>query len=173
MPHSDAVGVQVARPSARPPRRSCMHASLAQVNSSDFGVPHHRPRVYFLGFMKSALRAEIAVANVQAVQGLIEMKLQRKRVYPGDFRHFLGKCGFPIGERLVMPGVGFADSACTCASRRLCKLHTCRCAICKRKAPEAMQCIWRRGQSKSVWSTQWKGLTGKPWDLDSDISSGI
>ena len=144
-----------------------MNNNQSQVNSTDFGIPHNRPRVYFAGIRRSELLAHFAKTTDEILAAFMHAKLANKKLEPDNFRTFLEECGLPIEANSLkvddaqsMKSVQ-SDADCTCGVRSLCTLHTCKCSICKREGHKAMKCIWRRGQTKSMNSLPFLGLPSK------------
>ena len=152
-----------------------MNNNQSQVNSTDFGIPHNRPRVYFAGIRRSELLAHFAKTKDEVLAAFMNKKLGRTHLDPKNFRTFLEECGLPIEANSLkvddvqsMKSVQ-SDADCSCGVRSLCTLHTCKCSICKREGHKAMKCIWRRGQTKSMHSLPFLGLPSKmsrelPWE---------
>ena len=152
-----------------------MNNNQSQVNSTDFGIPHNRPRVYFAGIRRSELLAHFAKTKDEILAAFMHTKLANKKLEPDNFRTFLEESGLPIEANSLkvddvqsMKSVQ-SDADCTCGVRSLCTLHTCKCPICKREGHESMKCIWRRGQTKSMQSLPFLGLPSKmsrelPWE---------
>lgn len=127
------------------------------MNTSDFGIPQHRPRIYFIGIRVDAALPHVAAASIAALEGLAELRLrQRHGMEPAAFADFLERCQLPVVDN-VFEGPTAADADCTCGTRSSCNLHECRCLMCRREGPDAMKCVWRRGQKKSVQSLAFKG----------------
>jgi site-specific DNA-cytosine methylase len=124
-----------------------MNNNQSQVNSTDFGIPHNRPRVYFAGIRRSELLAHFAKTKDEVLAAFMNKKLGRTHLVPKNFRTFLEECGLPIeANSLKVDGVQSmksvqSDANCTCGVRSLCRLHICKCAVCKAIGHEAMKCI--------------------------------
>ena len=133
------------------------------------------PRIYLAGFRRSELLAHFAKTKGEVPADFMHGKLVEKKLKPDNFRTFLEECGLPIeANSLKVDGVQSmksvqSDANCTCGVRSLCRLHICKCSTCRREGHEAMKCIWRRGQTKSMQSVPFIGLPSKmsrelPWE---------
>ena len=124
-----------------------------KVNTSDFGIPHHRARIYMVGFRKDALK-DIFVNKPQA---LLEKFLQRKVNQCGqpcevDFVVWLAGMGFPVVKSMRSMTSDEEDSEkesgkpkCNCnGPAAICELHPCRCPECQQHGEKARKCKWRR-----------------------------
>lgn len=135
---------------------------MFQVNSTDFGIPQHRPRVYFVGLLRSQVCPHFAQTSPEVLEAFMKAKLQKVHLKPGNFRNFLEERGAPIEVNSLTATQSTRsvrhDAGCTCGVRSLCALHTCGCPMCKREGHEKMKCIWRRGQTKSMQSLPFLGF---------------
>ena len=95
----------------------------------------------------------------------MQMKLQQVQHDAEDFRTFLENCGEPIEVNSLKAMQSMrsvkSDAGCNCGVRSLCNLHMCKCSKCRKDGHEAMKCIWRRGQTKSLKSLPFLGLPSK------------
>ena len=117
-----------------------------KVNTLDFGVPHHRVRIYMVGFRMDALK-DIFVDKPQA---LLEKFLQRKVtgcVQPCkiDFVAWLAALGYPVVKSMKSTEEESEKPTCNCnGPRTVCELHPCNCTECGVHGEKAQQCVWRR-----------------------------
>ena len=136
-----------------------------QVNSIDFGIPHHRPRVYFVGLLHCEMLDNFAKKDAEVLRCFMQMKLQQVQLDAEDFRTFLANCGEPIEVNSLKATQSMwsvkSDVGCNCGVRSLCKLHMCKCSKCRKDGHEATKCIWRHGQTKSLKSLPFLGLPSK------------
>ena len=119
--------------------------------------------------------AHFAKTKDEILAAFMHTKLANKKLEPDNFRTFLEECGLPIeanslkvDDEQSMKSVQ-SDAGCTCGVRSLCRLHTCKCSMCKVIGHKAKKCIWRRGQTKSMQSVPFLGSPSKmsrvlPWE---------
>ena len=125
-----------------------------KVNAADFGVPHHRLRIYMVGFRKDALKDIFA----DKPQALLEKFLQRKVDQCGqpceiDFVDWLAVMGYPVVKSLRSTTTMAEEESeeeseqptCNCnGPTAICELHPCKCPKCGKFGEKARRCVWRR-----------------------------
>ena len=123
--------------------------SYLKVNTSDFGIPHHRARMYMVAFRMDALK-DIFVNKPQA---LLEKFLQRKVSRCGqpcevDFVTWLAGMGCPVMKSMMsetsMTEEESENPKCNCnGPAAICELHPCKCSECEKHGEKARKCVWR------------------------------
>ena len=118
-----------------------------KVNTSDFGIPHHRCRIYMVAFQKDDLK-DIFVDKPQA---LLERFLQRKVTNCGqpcevNFVKWLAAMGYPVVKSMRSLSTTLVDEfkklKCTChGPLSICELHPCKCRECERHGERARRCV--------------------------------
>ena len=122
-----------------------------KVDTKDFGIPQHRPRIYIIGWRTDVMRPAMAEASTDFRQQLIENKIKRCYIQGVDFRKFLASCGYPVEENKADAG---QDAGCTCATTSTCHLHECQCKVCKQHGPAKRRCMWRKSQKLHMQSVR-------------------
>ena len=138
-----------------------------KLNSYEFGVPQHRPRVYMVAFQ----RAEMNPIFQDKTQSLLEEFFKRKInkcKLPVDadmnFREFLKHMKYPI-----MPSMQSEESkksievqesehgGCQCHNVKVvCPHHPCKCHDCSKEIK--MKCLWRGRHAKHFKSPRFSHL---------------
>ena len=125
-----------------------------KVNSSDFGIPHHRARIYMVAYRMDALKDMFA----DKIQTLLEKFLQRKvdkcgQPYEVDFVTWLARMGCPVVKSMMSATSTTEEETeeesekpkCNCnGPLAICELHPCKCADCEKHGEKARKCVWRR-----------------------------
>ena len=125
-----------------------------KVNSSDFGLPHHRSRIYMVAYRMDALKEMFA----DKPQALLEKFLQRKvykcgQPYEVDFVTWLARMGYPVVKSMMSATSTTEEEIeeksekpkCNCnGPAAICELHPCKCAECEKHGEKARKCVWRR-----------------------------
>ena len=103
-----------------------------KVNSTDHGVPHHRPRIYMVAFRKDdALKSMF----VDRSQHILEQVLARRiatcqQPCTVDFQSFPADLGHP--SRPNMMSEKSVVSACSCTgTMAICSAHPCKGQMCQ------------------------------------------
>lgn len=118
---------------------------FTKVNTTDFGVPHHRPRVYMVAFRKDESLKKIFLDRSQNVveQYLLRKLVRMQQPCSVDFNNFLADLGHPI--RPNMMSEKSVKSGCTCAGpMAICTIHPCKCNMCHSHGEMSKKCVWRR-----------------------------
>jgi len=108
-----------------------------KLNSIEFGVPQHRPRIYMVAFCKDQLSPISFLAR----------KINKHKM-PQDtkinFRDFLKELHHPVEPS--MQSIQSTQSADVCLCERLltCSLHPCKCEQCKKHGDSNGKCIWKQ-----------------------------
>ena len=133
-----------------------------KVNTSDFGVPHHRARIYMVAFRIDALK-DMFVDTTQAV---LEKFLQRKVDQCGqpcevDFVAWLAGMGCPVVTNMksMMSEEETEEESekpeCNCnGPMTICELHPCKCPECEKHGEKARRCVWRRTHRQHMKSAK-------------------
>ena len=69
-----------------------------RVNTTDFRIPQHRPRIYILGWRTDVTLPALAEASTDVRQQLTENEIQSCYIQGVDFRMFLARCGYPVEQ---------------------------------------------------------------------------
>jgi site-specific DNA-cytosine methylase len=138
-----------------------------KVDTKDFGVPHHRPRVYIIGLRRDAMKSSLAEASPDVLGQVIDLKLAGCSVaLTCNFRDFVTACGYPITSNKLDPGSVAPDADCTCEIGSLCELHRCQCELCKEDGRASTKCTWRKSQKthlRAVLSVQKRRAYLQQW----------
>ena len=116
-----------------------------KVNSTDHGVPHHRPRIYMVAFRKDdALKSMFVDRSHHMLEQIFARRIAKcQQPCAVDFQSFLADLGHPIrpnmmSEKSVM-------SACSCTgTMAICSVHPCKCQMCQTHRDTEKKCVWRR-----------------------------
>ena len=107
------------------------------VNSKDFGLPHHRGRVYIVLLRKQDF------ADTGRCFDAVRAFLQKARASFGPSPHiipFLEKKGLPVRANVLQRAPA---ASCSCGVRTLCSEHLCRCRRCQHGRKPGLLCKWR------------------------------
>ena len=112
-----------------------------KLNTTEFGIPHHRPRVYVVGLLKSAVRPHMSKFSEETLQSFVDKKVRemgRMEERP-NFPAWLEALGFPIQKP-----EGGEEHECTCDVGGVCEAHPCKCLICNKHGEAKKSCAWRK-----------------------------
>ena len=114
-----------------------------KVNNIQWGVPHHRPRVYAVGILKDTLKPCFSTYGIETLETffLNRVLAMGRPVESPNFNAWLAEVGFPITPNVAKPDM--PDKECTCAVGTVCELHKCKCAECGCHGIHKMKCKWR------------------------------
>ena len=122
-----------------------------KVNGTQFGVPHHRPRVYVVGIRKDAAKEMYTNFQESTLESwFMNRLLSMAGKQCGDFDHsvWLRELGHPIEK--VVAKENAPDAECTCSITTTCEAHPCRCELCKKHGAGKMKCRWRSSHKTYV-----------------------
>ena len=113
-----------------------------KVNSIDFGVPHHRPRVYVVGLRKDVLRPCFSTRPTNVLETFFMKKLAAvgQRDENPNWNQWLKALGFPVTSHPCTD----TDVECECSLGSCCTLHPCKCKACVEHGANTMKCLWRK-----------------------------
>ena len=114
-----------------------------KMNSTHFGVPHHRVRVYVIGFRTDTLKPGFMEFSTETLEAFFQKKVAAmgREGQSANFIDWLSALGFPVDFYEAKPDG--PDKECTCALDNVCELHTCQCSACGQHGTDRMKCLWR------------------------------
>ena len=141
-----------------------------RLNSTEFGIPQHRIRVYMVTFRVDALNPAFAKRSCMIVEQYLQAKLKKFNVdCANDFFEFFDVCGVPLTPS-IQEGPA-ADEECTCSFTTNCDLHQCQCHTtdhknhtkCKWKLAGKSHCKLPRFKAKRFkYLKQWRVIKKDP-----------
>ena len=157
-----------------------------KVDSKDYGIPHHRPRVYIVGLQTDTLPAALKDKDQSILTRLLQARLAKAacQTEPEHFPSFLSALREPIvpslqssqSESESEEEAGNDKSnkkVCTCDVNAVCQLHVCQCKKCIDFGVAKKKCLWRQtlircGKSaraviqRREYLKQWRKLRKNP-----------
>ena len=160
-----------------------------KVNSKDYDVPQHRPRVYIVGLREDGLPAALEGKDESMIKQLLQARLAKAacQTLPEHFPSWLSALG-----QSIVPSMQSSqseqeaesdseqeaesdekDKVCSCGEDAVCPLHICQCAQCHKFGAAKKKCKWRSTlihfrrsakavQQKREYLKQWRQIKKKP-----------
>ena len=135
------------------------HVITLRMNSTDYDVPQHRPRVYIVGFRLDCLPAQLQRCK-STVMKLVEARLAKAacQTFPKHFPAWLSELGQGIvpskqceqseqskqSKQSVQSMQSEQSGVCLCGEDTVCPVHACGCPKCKKNGVAKKTCLWRR-----------------------------
>ena len=103
-----------------------------KVNSTDDGVPHHRPRIYMVAFRKDDTLKSMFVDRSQHILEQFFARRIAKCQQPCtvDFQSCLVDFGPPIRPHMMSEKSVMSARSCT-RTMAICSVHPCKCQMCQ------------------------------------------
>ena len=160
-----------------------------KLNSKDFDVPQHRPRVYIVGLQVDLLPPALKGKDNSIITKLLQARVDKNACQkkPEHFPSWLKALGQPIVPSMqseqsgseseetdtTEDDDGVKKKVCTCGEDAVCELHVCQCPKCKKFGTVKKKCLWRytmrrfRKSSKAVlqkrqYLKQWRQIKKDP-----------
>ena len=132
-----------------------------KLNSIDYGVPQHRPRIYIVGLRKDCVPKRLLEASQTVLEKLVQTRLA-KHACPDKceaFPAWLTQLGHPIhknmqSEQSEQSQESSEDHECTCDVKQTCDLHVCNCLQCRKFGAHKKKCLWRRTMLRHLKSAK-------------------
>ena len=139
-------------------------ALTLKLDSKDYDVPQHRPRVYIVGLRTDCLPAAFDGKDNSILTQLLQLRLTKAacKTVPAHFPSWLSALGQPCVPSLQSSQSEPESSQsepessqskkfplkakveCSCGEEDVCQLHVCQCKRCADFGVKKKKCLWRQ-----------------------------
>ena len=117
--------------------------------TAEWGIPQVRERLYIIFLRTSELTPKARKQMEQSFDRVLDACRVEDRP---DFLGYLRAHGWPVPWQPFGSMENDKDESCTCSHLRVCSIHECQCAACKKCGHAARLCKWRKHTAEFILS---------------------